>query len=97
MGRNLIRGLFFCGSFHSLVLKLLPINVEKDELMQAKGFHVLVENDIAAKVHKLCIVVVAVKKRLDVESEFLQNLFTDNTVAVKQIGKQAVARNGLKV
>ena len=97
MGRNLIQGLFFCLSFNNLVLKLLPINVQQDELMQAKGFHVLVENDIAAKVHKLCSVVVAVKKRLDVETELLQNFFTDNTVAVKQIGKQAITRNGLKV
>ena len=79
------------------MLKLLPINVEQDELVQSEGFHVLVENDIAAKVNKLGIVVVAVQERLDVEAELLQNLFTDNTVAVEQIGKQAVARNGLKV
>ena len=65
--------------------------------MQAKGFHVVMEDDVFAEVEQLWIWLVVGEQATHVEPQLLEDTLFDNTVTVEHVREEGVAVDGLQV
>ena len=64
--------------------------------MQAKGFHVVVEENAFTKVEQLWVWF-ASKQASHIQSQLLENTLFDNAVAVEQVAEERIAVDSFEV
>ena len=64
--------------------------------MQAKGFHVVVEEDAFAEVEQLGVRLVG-KQRADIQPQLLEDTLLDDAIAVEQVGEEGIAVDSFEV
>lgn len=65
--------------------------------MQSECLHIAMEEDVLAEVDKLRVRVAVGKQGAYIQPQFLQYAVFDNAVAVKQVGEESIAVDGIQV
>ena len=104
---NLIRGCKICGNsvlcfffrfFFDVSFFAFPLDVQHDELVQTESFHVVVIDDVQAKVQQvLGIAVDGSQQRADVQFQLVQYRFVDDSGAVNELLEEGIFFDGIQM
>ena len=84
------------GHAQFIVALILPVDEEYYKLLQTKGFHIAVVDDVETKVEQSFVLSsIGLKHRTDIELQLVKHLFIDIAVRVNKVTEQLIVFDSL--